>query len=284
MIAILGGLGAATAFAVATLCSSRSTRMIGTSSTVAWVMVVGLVALVPALAAGPRPGELSGTTLTWVAIGAVASVVGVTLSYGALRLGKVSIVAPIVSTEGAIAAVLALLAGEPLSAAAGVVLAIIALGVFLSSMQGGDAPVAPRGGGAARTALYAVTAALAFGLSLFAFGRVSGALPLAWIILPARIIGVAVIALPLLVSGRLRLTRSALPLVVAGGLCEIFGFAAFTFGARDGIAVAAVLASQFAAIAAIVAFVLFGERLRPLQVAGVVTIVAGVTVLSALQA
>ncbi len=46
----------------------------------------------------------------------------------------------------------------------------------------------------------------------------------------------------------------------------------------------AVLGSQFAAIAAVVAFFLFGERLSRLQTVGVVSIVVGVTVLAILQA
>jgi multidrug transporter EmrE-like cation transporter len=41
-----------------------------------------------------------------------------------------------------------------------------------------------------------------------------------------------------------------------------------------------VLSSQFAAIAAVAAFFLFGERLQRIQVAGVVTIAAGVTALA----
>ena len=41
------------------------------------------------------------------------------------------------------------------------------------------------------------------------------------------------------------------------------------------------MGSQFAAIAAVAAFLLFGERLGRLQVAGVVLIVVGVTVLAA---
>jgi multidrug transporter EmrE-like cation transporter len=57
-----------------------------------------------------------------------------------------------------------------------------------------------------------------------------------------------------------------------------------TLGARHGIAVAAVLASQFAAIAAVVAYMLFGERVARVQVAGVAAIGAGVAVLSALPA
>ena len=44
------------------------------------------------------------------------------------------------------------------------------------------------------------------------------------------------------------------------------------------------IASQFAGIAAIAAFFLFGERLSRIQVVGVVTIALGVALLAALQA
>src|SRR5436309_1043606 len=66
--------------------------------------------------------------------------------------------------------------------------------------------------------------------------------------------------------------------------CEVAGFALFTVGSRHGIAVSAVLASQFAALAAVAAYFLFGERLARVQLAGVAAIVVGVGVLSALQA
>ena len=45
-----------------------------------------------------------------------------------------------------------------------------------------------------------------------------------------------------------------------------------------------IIASQFAAIAAIVAFALFGERLTRTQTVGVVTIAVGVAALAAVQA
>jgi drug/metabolite transporter (DMT)-like permease len=72
--------------------------------------------------------------------------------------------------------------------------------------------------------------------------------------------------------------------VVTAGIAEVVGFALFAVGSRHGVAVAAVLASQFAAIAAVAAYFLFRERLTRVQVAGVATIVIGVAVLTALQA
>ena len=56
------------------------------------------------------------------------------------------------------------------------------------------------------------------------------------------------------------------------------------WGSRESIAIAAVMGSQFAAIAAVAAYFLFGERLARIQIVGVVLIVVGVTVLAAAQA
>jgi drug/metabolite transporter (DMT)-like permease len=103
VIAILGGLGAALAFAATTLCSSRSSRMIGPASVLAWVMLVGLAILLPPILIQDPP-ELSATTVGWLALAGCGNVVGLLLAYSGLRIGKVGIVAPILSTEGAIAA------------------------------------------------------------------------------------------------------------------------------------------------------------------------------------
>ena len=93
-----------------------------------------------------------------------------------------------------------------------------------------------------------------------------------------------VVTLPLMIRSGLRMTREALPLVLVAGVFEVAGFALFAFGSRHGIAVAAVLSSQFAAIAAIGAYLLFRERLSPVQLAGVGVIVTGVAILSGIQA
>jgi drug/metabolite transporter (DMT)-like permease len=286
MLAILGGLGAAFAWATATLCSSRSTRMIGEGPVLAWVMVVGLVALTPLLVAGPGPGHVGDADLVWLVLGGVGNTGGLLLVYRGLRVGKVGVVAPIASTEGAIAALVAILAGESLSAAVGATLVVIVAGIVLSARPAQDDPrPGTEGHRDARIAvLCGIGAALAFGVSLYGIGRLSGDLPAAWVLLPARLAGVLAVALPLLAAGRLTLSRAAAPFVVVSGLCEVLGSASYTVGAQHGIAIAAVLSSQFAAIAAVAAYVVFGERLARRQSAGVAAILAGVAVLSLLRA
>ena len=253
--------------------------MIGAPSVFAWVMIVGLVVVAPMAAVEGVPSALGAPELGWLVVAGVATVAGLLTVYEALRIGKVSIVAPITSTEGAIAAVLAIATGEAIGAGTGSMLAVIAVGVALASIAPGDGS-----GDTRRAPLLAGFAALCFGVVLYSTGRLSDSLPVVWAIIPGRVVGVAVVALPLVVTGRLRLTRAALPLVLAAGLCEILGFASFAVGSRHAIAIAAVLASQFAAITVIVAYVLFRERITRLQLAGVVAIAVGVAVLTALQA
>ena len=79
-------------------------------------------------------------------------------------------------------------------------------------------------------------------------------------------------------------TAAGMPVLVAAAGAEVLGFASYTLGARHGIAVAAVLVSQFAVISTLAAYVLFRERLTRLQLVGVATVIVGVAALSAVRA
>jgi drug/metabolite transporter (DMT)-like permease len=286
VLAILGGLGAATAWAVSLLCSSRSSRLIEPMAVVAWIMLVGLVITAPIAAATGVPSNLHGSALAWLVLAGAGNVAGLIVNYYALRAGQVSLVAPLVSTEGAIAAVISVLAGQTLELSVAFTLLIIALGVGMASVP---APALrdrtlPDGGRHGSAVVLAVLAAVSFGVSLYATGRAGAVLPASWVVLSARAIGAVALALPLALAGRLRLTARAAPFVVASGVCEVLGFYSFTFGARHGIAIAAVLSSQFAVLALAASYVLFGERLSRIQLAGVACVIVGVAALSALRA
>ncbi len=253
--------------------------MIGATAVLAWVMITGFVVLAPISLASGVP-SVSGATWAWLWASGVVNVVGLLMVYAGLKVGKVGIVAAIASTEGAVTAVIAAAAGEPLSLVTMSVLAFIAGGVFLAALAPDNGPVNVHAG---RAALLASGAALLFGFGLYAAGHVSDQVPVVWVVFPARVIGVAAIALPLAIGRRLKLTREAAPLVIASGFLEVIGFVSFTFGARHSIAIAAVLASQFAAISALAAYLLFREKLARFQIAGVAAIVAGVAVLTAIR-
>jgi drug/metabolite transporter (DMT)-like permease len=294
VIAIVGGLVTAVLWAMTLLGSARASRLIGPWSTLAWVMLIGLAVALPVVLVTGSTATLTGRDVINLAVAGTANTAGLLLGYAALRRGKVAVVGPIQSTEGAIGAILAIVAGDPLTAAAGVLLAVIAIGVVLASVEQPSARVTTAGDtrpnpdetgrSAAITAGLALGAAVLFGINLFVTSRIANALPLAWSILPARLAGVIGVSVPLILARRLTLTRAAAPFLVLVGLAEVAGIATYAIGSRDSAPIASVIASQFAGIAAVAAFVLFGERLGRVQVVGVVVIAVGVAALAALQA
>ena len=77
MLAILGGLGAACAWAISTLCSSRSSRLIDPMAVVAWVMLVGLVSPLRSPPPTGVPAHLDAeSALVWLIISGAGNVGG----------------------------------------------------------------------------------------------------------------------------------------------------------------------------------------------------------------
>jgi drug/metabolite transporter (DMT)-like permease len=283
VIAVLGGLGAALAFAIATLSYSRAIRFLPSTVVLGWVMLVGLAIVAPATLIFGMPANLTSQSLFWLALIGLGNFGGLLFDLAALRLGKVGIVATIVSTEGAIAAVIAVLAGEPLPIAVGLALVAVAVGIVLTTIVPGELDELERSS-SRRAALLASAAAVLFAVGLFATGRVDHSIPVIWALVPARLFATLGLALPLAAQRRLRIARPAIPFILFAGLAEVVGFGSFAIGARESVAVSAVLVSQFATISVVVAWLRLGERLTPLQVSGVVLVIAGVAAVAALEA
>ena len=277
MLSVVLGLLTASFFASTSLISSRSVKIIGSASSLAWTMVVGLLITTPFVIASGTPANL-GASAPWMAMAGLGNVLGILLAGFALRVGKVGVVAPILATGGAISALISALLGESIAPLVAFVLLVIVAGVVLSAVAPDPAPLANE------RPVYAVVitslAAVCIGAGLFATGNLSDQLPLAWVLLPARLTGVLVLFLPLLVLRRLRITRSTAPMVIAMGFTEVLGFVCFAIGAQYQLAVMSVFSSQFAPIAAIAAYFLFKEKLGRLQIVGVAVIVVGVTALT----
>ncbi len=246
-------------------------------------MLVGLLICAPIAAVEGVPARLHGSAWLWLALSGGGNVAGLLITYAAFRLGQVSLVIPLVSTEGAIAAVIAVLAGESLGSAAAAALVLAAVGVCMASIvpkRRADDELEDAGVGRHLIVVsLALTAALVFGASLYATARAGAVLPSDWVVLSARVIG-TVTLVPLALARRLRLPRAALPFVVTSGICEVVGFFAYTLASRHGIAIAAVLSSQFSTLTVIGSYVLFGERLGRLQLIGVCTVIVGVSLIS----
>ncbi|MFI5261152.1 MAG: EamA family transporter [Candidatus Limnocylindrales bacterium] len=282
MIALLGGLGAAICFAVSTLGSARSSRLIGAPAVVGWMMLVGLLFTLPLF---PLTGALTATVTPFdgglLLLAGLTNIVGLISEYGALRVGRVGLVVGLVSAEGAVAAVIAILGGQAVTVGAAIALAVVGGGVVVIGLASEDHGARSSNPGLAT--LLALVAAGCFGLNLVVIGRLGADLPFAWALMAARVFGVVAVTVPLLLLRRLRLSRAALPLVIASGVAEVVGQLSFLRGAQANLAVSSILVSQFATISAVAAYFLFHERLTRVQAAGVVAVVGGVCALALLQ-
>lgn len=277
MISIVFGLATAVFFASSGLMSSRAVKVIGSYSSAAWVMLIGLVITLPFVFVSGVPAE-AAENVWWLIAAGTGNVGGIVLAGLAFRVGKVGVIAPILATEGAIAAVIAAMLGESIAPVAAFILMAIVTGIVISAIAPDPEPLDHERPVVA--VILATCAALVFGISLYAAGSLSGELPISWVLLPARVVGVVALLIPLLLLRRLRITRSTAPLVVGMGFAEVLGFTCFAIGAQYSVAVTSVLASQFAPIAAVMAYVLFKEKLGRLQITGVVILVLAVTALS----
>jgi drug/metabolite transporter (DMT)-like permease len=249
------------------------------------MMLIGLVCAVPlAAVSGPMPA-VTPALAGWLAGSGVGGVAGLLLAYSGLRIGKVGVVSAITSTEGAIAAVLAVVAGEHLTIPVMAMLCVIAGGIATVALASGEAQLEDAGGrrDERRAILFGVAAALCFGVAIFSTAQVGKVMTPFGATLPVRVVGVVAVFVPMALAGRLQMTRRAVPMVSVIAVAEVLGNAAYVVGTQQSIAIAAVLASQFAALTAVAAFILFRERLSPQQRSGVVAIVLGVAALTAVR-
>ncbi len=281
MIAVVGGLGAAFAWALATLAAARASRALGAWSTTGLVVFIGLLVTLPLVALEAPAQAIATEDLAWLAVAGLGYTIGMIFNYSALAGGKVPVTAPIVSTEGSIAAALAVLTGEAASPMLGLMLALIAVGVFTVALQPGGGADTLSGAGA-RHVVYAVLAAIIFGVGLYGSGRASEHVPPSVVVLAGRVAGVLLLTLPLVLTRRLRFERSVLPFLILAGVAEVAGVYLFAVGAAESIAVTSVLSTQFAVIAALAAHAL-GERISPRQWAGVAAVTVGIVVITLMR-
>ena len=180
---LVAGILTALFFATSTLAATRASRLSPAAPAVAGVMLVGALLLLPiAVVLTPLPVDppVKPESFAWAALAGATTVAGLLLVYRALRIGAVGIISTIASTEGAIAAVISVIAGQALAPGSGPVLAVIAIGVMLAATSGGqevEEGVPVGRSRSIRAASLAGAAACLFGAALFAIGQSSAAHP-----------------------------------------------------------------------------------------------------------
>ena len=277
-MAVVLALASAVVYGASDFLGGLSSRRASVFGVVVLSQAVGLLALLvllPWLGGPVQPADLA-----WGAAAGLAGAAGLVVFFRALASGVMSVVAPVTAvTAAAVPVLVGLASGDSVTAWAAVGIALALVAVVLVSADGGL--------GALRTArpaslLPALVAGAAFGVFFVLLDRISadaGLTPL----VAARLVSAAFVAgLALVGRQSLRVPRPALPLVAASGVGDMSANALFLLATQQGgaLAITGVLASLYPVSTVVLAQLVLRERLGRAQVAGLVTAVAAVVLIT----
>jgi drug/metabolite transporter (DMT)-like permease len=310
MLTVVLGLTSSLSYALSDMVSQHVARRTGVVRVVFWVLATGVVLVVPLLFI-VEGASWHGEGWGGVGYAALAGVVYIGAYFCLLagfKRGDLSLVAALSSSQGAFAAVFAVLGGERLGLlmATGLVLAIA--GGVLAAVQGRAKSAAGAGWALASGLLFALVMVAydhADGLTWLSTAAISRAVSFA-LFVPVVVIVLAwerrapapagsSAAIPAAASSAglpsprlpqgLLLPPRLLGLAVVAGVFEIVGLVLVAASIMSGpLAVAGVMASQFATFATVLGVVLLGERPRWWQLVGVALTIAGVSILGVFSA
>jgi drug/metabolite transporter (DMT)-like permease len=275
-VIIFLALASAIAFGAGDFCGGAATRRSDDLRVLLASLPAGLCLLLPVAAFG---GHWHTDALAWGAVSGLAGGGGLLVFYRALAAGPMSVVAPVSGLMAALVpAAVGVARGDRLSltTVAGITLCLVA--ICFVSVERGSGPIRPTGG-----PVLAALAGTCFGL-FFVILHLGDDGTL-WPLAASKVFGLGVVLIVAAVNrrGPLPLLKDRGTLVVAllaGGL-DMVGNALYVFAARNGmLSVAGVLSSLYPASTVLLARLVYGERLRPVQRVGLVIAVAGVSLVT----
>jgi drug/metabolite transporter (DMT)-like permease len=255
------------AYGAADFLGGLATKRSTPCSVVVFSQLAGLILVLIALPLLPRAAP-TARDFAWGAASGLAGGVGVALLYRGLAIGVMSVVAPVTAVcSVVIPLVVGLAQGERPAgqAIAGVLLAIAA--IVLVSQSDHAEP-----GKRATTGLaIAIASGICIGVFLVLLQRTGPSAGL-WPLAAARVVSVCCfIVVAMVVREKLRLTQRAAPLVISGGALDMVANILYLLAVRQGpLGIVATLASLYPASTVVLARLLLRERLRAIQLGGVV--------------
>ena len=243
------------------------------------VLISQALALAALLALLPFVRVSGGPYLLLGAAAGVVATLSLAAFYKSMATAPMSLVAPITAAGSGIPVLVGIARGEQLSLAqlAGIVVTLI--GIVLASGPEFRSGVAVR-----RQALWlAIGAAVGFGVAYTLLALAAGH-GLYGTLLSQRIGGLVVLGPIVLRAGILpgiRLSVRRVAALTAIGLSDIVANGSYALAAsRGNLSIAAVLASLYPVVTALLARIILSERLRRVQSIGVVAALGGVLLLS----
>jgi len=288
-VGILLSLAAAVTYGSADFLGGVVTRRVNVLVVVLVSQALGSAALAVCLVLFSNE-PLTARALGWGGAAGIAGTIGIVLFYRALAEGHMSIVAPVTAVEAACVPLLfGILIGERPSpvALAGVILSLPA--IALVSAAEDPTPVqedvsASRRRWSHLSALgvpQAVVAGLCFGAFFVLVERAGPAAGL-WPIVGVRIVStIAMLAAIAVVRPSFRNAGSNLALLAVVGSLDVIANVFFLVATHKTLlSIAAVLTSLYPAVTVVLAAAFLKERLRAIQLVGLVAAIAGIALIS----
>ena len=277
MLGITFGLASSVAWGISDFLGGIESRRISALSVLLVAQPVGLV-LALAFALGFGGSALDREAALLGAAAGATAVLALGAFYRAMALGSVSVVATIGALGVLVPFAAGLVQGEQPGAVAVAGAAVAIPGVVLVAREPD-----PEWRAASRTSIgLAGAAAVGFGIFFLLLDSASGPEP-AWTIVAARVGGVALLVLAALFARpSLRIPPDMAPALLAIGLCDVLANTLFAVATNHGLlALVSVAGSMYGAVTVLLARVFLGERLAPVQRAGVVLAFLGLALIAA---
>ena len=280
MTAVAFGVATALCWGLADFLGGLRTKRLALATVLLVSQLTGLAAIAAVVAIANLEAPAAADLLPAVIAGA-CQLFGIAALYRALAIGTMSVISP-VSASGAAAlpVIVGLATGDRLDALQIAGMAAAFAGVILATRSEGEQV----GAAAARQSL-ALGAVAALGIGGFYVGMdaaIDNAEPF-WALLAARVTaGMVLIVVIASLRPRIGADPAVLPSLALIGLLDVGANASFTLGADTGlVSVVAVLSSLYPVGTVVLARALLGERLAPVQMAGVGVALAGVALIAA---
>ena len=286
---ILLGLLTALAWGGADFIARFATQRVGTLRTMLYMQSIGFVLLtvfLPWLGGWGHLADGSGwQPWAWGLLAGGINACATLTFYRAFEIGKLAIVAPVSASYPALTLLISWVSGEHLALVrvAGIILTLAGVVIVAGAehVATGNDPGGPK---SSRGLGWAAAAAILFALLFWLLGariipRV-GAVQTVWMIrLTSSLLGLAAVAVA---RQPVRLPRGNVRWMALG--MGAMDTAAFVFSNRrmqmEQIAVISVLGSLYGAVTVALAAIFLHERISRLQLAGIVTIFAGILLIS----
>ena len=276
MIAVVLALGASVSWGVGDFLGGVSSRRLPTFVVMAVSQVAGLGAVVAIVAALGEAAPGTGG-IAYAAAAGLGGIVGLAALYRGMAVGVIAIVAPISAASAVVPLAVGLARGERPGALQLAGVALVLVGVALTSYERG--PSGPRF--AAGVGL-AVVAALGFGL-YYVFIAEAGEESALWAVLVARAVSSLVAVVVVFARRETSLLHVRdVPILALIGLFDVGANCLLVLALDRGlVSLVPVLASLYPVTTVLLARALLGERVAREQQAGIGLALGGVALISA---